>query len=394
MTSQLEYGKISHPEEAQRLGDILTQSFNGHSSDWSYYANNIGQENFRVIRRAGEVAGGLAMLQLGQWFGAQLVPMAGIASVAVPPEHRGTGLALELLSQTLKELYSIGVPLSTLYAATQRPYRKVGYEQAGICCGWELPTESIRINASQAMRDIPIIRAPLQPEIFQKLHQKWAIQNNGNLHRNQGMWQLLMESQNEQIVYAYLIGSKTQPEGYVIFNQQANTDYNLAIRDWVALTPAANIRLLMFLSDHRSLAEKVMWRGASFDPMLLLLPEQTQRVRFLDRWMLRIVNVPKALEKRGYPLGVEAELHLDVQDDLLVENSGQFILTVADGKGEVTKGGKGELQLNVRALAPLYTGLFTSHQLQLTGQISANDHALNVATQLFRSSEPWMPDKF
>lgn len=394
MMSPLEYGKISNPKEAQRLGDILTQSFNGHSSDWSYYARNISQENFRVIRRAGEVVGGLAMLQLGQWFGTQLVPMAGIASVAVPPEHRGTGLAFELLSQMLKELYSLGIPLSTLYAATQRPYRKVGYEQAGICCGWELPIESININAYQEMRDIPLIRVPLQPEIFHKLHHEWAIQNNGNIERNQGMWQLLMEAQNEQIVYAYLIGSQTQPEGYVIFNQQANTDYNLTIRDWVALTPAANIRLLMFLSDHRSLAEKVRWRGPAFEQMLLLLPEQTERVRFLERWMLRVVDVPKALEKRGYRVGVNAQLHLDVRDDLLVENNGQFVLTVADGKGEVIKGGKGDLQIDVRALAPLYTGLFTPYQLQITGQIAANEHTLNVATQVFQSSEPWMPDKF
>jgi predicted acetyltransferase len=77
-----------------------------------------------------------------------------------------------------------------------------------------------------------------------------------------------------------------------------------------------------------------------------------------------------------------------------LENNGQFVLTVSGGRGEVTRGGKGELQLDVRALAPLYTGLFTPYQLQLTGQIVATDDALTVATQLFTGSEPWMPDKF
>ncbi len=110
--------------------------------------------------------------------------------------------------------------------------------------------------------------------------------------------------------------------------------------------------------------------------------------------MLRVIDVPKALEKRGYPEGVEAQLHLDVRDDLLLENNGQFVLTVSGGRSEVTRGGKGELKLDVRAMAPLYTGLFTPHQLQLTGQIEASNTALSVATQLFTGLQPWMCDKF
>jgi predicted acetyltransferase len=150
----------------------------------------------------------------------------------------------------------------------------------------------------------------------------------------------------------------------------------------------------MFITDHRSLADKVIWRSSALDPFLLLLPEQTPHLRSLKRWLLRVVDLPKALEKRGYPAGVEAELHLDVRDDLLLENNGQFVLSVSGGRGEVTRGGRGELQLNIRALAPLYTGLFTPDQLQLTGQIEATDSALSVATQLFSGSEPWMSDRF
>jgi predicted acetyltransferase len=399
MTSQLEYGGISNPKESQRLGEILCQCFNGSSSDWPYYSNNIGQENFRVIQQGGEVVGGLAILHIGQWFGSQRIPLAGIASVGVPPEHRGTGVAAELMTQTLKELHANEVPLSALYAATQRLYRKVGYEQAGTCCRFELPTESITLNLSNAsaqeIRRFPMRLVSPTPELFQNLHRQWAIKNNGNLDRNQAMWQLLVQPQNEEVIYAYLIGSETQPEGYVIFSQkQTVVDYDLWIRDWVALTPAAARRLWMFIADHRSQAAKIVWRGPAVDPLLLLLPEQTEQIRQLERWLLRLVDVPKALEQRGYPPGVEAQLHLDVRDDLLLENNGQFVLTVSGGQGEVTKGGKGELQLDVRSLAPLYTGLFSPHQLQLTGQLKATDAALSVAAQLFTSSEPWMPDKF
>ncbi|HAA32749.1 MAG TPA: GNAT family N-acetyltransferase [Cyanobacteria bacterium UBA8553] len=329
---------------------------------------------------------------MGQWYGDELVPMAGIASVGIAPEYRGTGAAIALLSHTLKELHANGVPLSVLYAATQRPYRKVGYEQSGVFCSRELPTNSIQI-ADRTLPMQPVI--PVSHEVFHELYHQKARVNNGHLARNQTLWEEMLEPPKEQMIYAYLIGSETQPEGYVIFFQYRESDESIMIiRDWVVLTAAAGRRFWTFIADHRSIIDKVQWRSSMADPLTLLLPEETDDIYESGHWMLRVVDVPKALEKRGYPEGVEARLHLDVRDDLLLENNGQFVLTVSEGQAQVTRGGKGELKLDVRSLAPLYTGLFTPHQLQLTGQIEASDTALSVATQLFSGSQPWMCDKF
>jgi predicted acetyltransferase len=110
--------------------------------------------------------------------------------------------------------------------------------------------------------------------------------------------------------------------------------------------------------------------------------------------MLRIVDVVKALEKRGYPNGVQAELHLEVKDDLITENNGKFILTLANGRTEVTKGGKSELQLDISGLAPLYTGLLSAQKLQLMGKLEGSPTAINTANQIFAGTSPWMPDFF
>lgn len=393
MTSQFEYGTVCKPEDAQQLGVILNQCFNDQSSSgWQTYSKRIGLENFRIIRRYGQIIGGLAILHLGQWYGSGRVPMAGIAAVGIAPEHRGTGAAVELLSHTLKELYANLVPLSTLYAATQGPYRKVGYEQGGIFCSWELPTNSILFR-DRSLPMQPVI--PVRQEVFHNLYHQQAKSTNGNLDRSQGIWEGILESPKEDIVYAYLIGSETQPQGYIIFTQRQEDDSCLIyIRDWVMLTAAAVRRFWTFIADHRSIIKKVRWRSSTVDPLLLLLPEQTSNIRYSNHWMLRVINVSKALEKRGYPLGIETELHLEVFDDLLPENNGKFVLSVSNGQGEVTKGGKGELQLDVRALAPLYTGLFTPHQLQLVGRLEAQETALLAATQLFAGSQLWMPDSF
>jgi predicted acetyltransferase len=390
MIPQLEFGTVSNPEEAPSLGKIICQCFNFPAERWQLFSSRIGLENFRVVRKVGQVVAGLGMYQMGQWFGGCSVPMVGIASVGVTPEHRGTGVAAFLLTQTLKELYANGVPLSALYASTSALYRQVGYEQAGNACIFALPINSI------TLRDLslPIYQVePTHHKVFHDLYRQRAVINSGNLDRNQSIWERVVQPQ-EEVVYAYLVGTEEQPEGYVIFSQKQEAKrYNLLAWDLVALTPAAGHCLWTFFATHRSLAEEVRWRGPVIDPLLSLLP-QTYRVVHLERWLLRVVNVKKALEKRGYPVGVETELHLAIQDDLLPENNRRFILTVSGGQGEVTRGGRGELQLDVRGLAPLYTGLFTPHQLQSTGQMKATTSALSAAAQVFAGPEPWMADHF
>lgn len=392
MTSQFEYGSVSNQEEAQPLGTILDQCFNSPPGSSEPYLNRIGLENFRTIHRAGQLVGGLAIIPMGQWFGNQRVPMSGIAAVGIAPEYRGSGAAIALLQHTLQELHTKGVPISALYPATQRLYRKAGYEQGGSYCSWEIPTASIQLKERLL---------PLQPvadinlEILRSLYQQQAEFNNGHLDRNQAIWQGVIQPDEKETVYTYLIGSTNQPQGYIIFTQH-NTEAGsiLRLKDWVVLTTAAARSLWAFAADHRSQIEKVRWRGSVVDSLTLLLPEQTAKIRSVQRWFLRIVNVPKALEKRGYPLGIQTELHLEVQDNLLPENNGKFILSVSNGRGEVTLGGRGELQLNVAGLAPLYTGLFTPQQLKLAGQLEATEIALSTATQLFAGASPWMPDFF
>ncbi|CAD5981580.1 GCN5-related N-acetyltransferase [Planktothrix tepida] len=48
---------------------------------------------------------------MGQWWGGKSIPVAGLASVGIAPEYRGGGVALELLRQTLRELYNQQIPL-------------------------------------------------------------------------------------------------------------------------------------------------------------------------------------------------------------------------------------------------------------------------------------------
>lgn len=389
--THFEFGTISGEQDEKRLGEILCQSFNFPVSEWPVYRDQIGVENFRVLRDQGKLAAGLAILPMGQWFGDQCVSMAGIAAVGVLPEYRGMGTAGVLMSQTVKELFDRGFPLSVLYPATQRLYRKVGYEQAGSRCGWEIPLQSIQVSAKK----MPVYCVATKfNSTFETLYRQKATLNFGNVERHPALWQAIFD-QSEHRVYTYLFGSEDQPEGYLVFNtEREGHRVDLRIRDGVFLTPGAGLQMWSFIASHRSQIERVKWYGSPLEPWLLMLPEQTAKLFDWERWFLRIVNVKLALEKRRYPANLKAELHLAVQDDLLAENNGNFVVKVANGKAEVTPGGMGELKLDIRGLSPLYTSFLSAEQLKGAGLLDATDQALAIATQMFAGPSPWMVDFF
>jgi len=391
MTPQFEYSQNVNREDIQRLGNILDQCFLELGESESYF-NRIGVENLRVIHQNEQIAGGLALISMGQWWGGVNVPMMGIAAVGIAPEYRGSGAAIALMQHTVKELYTNGVPITVLYPATQRLYRKAGYEQAGSACVWEIPADTIQLRE----QPLPVKSVvPINVELFHDLYQKQARLNNGYLDRNQFIWQDVNQPLEKQTPYAYIIGETNQPQGYIIFSQHPDNDGAiLRIRDWAVLTTAAAQTFWSFLANHRSQIDKIRWRSSPVDSLSLMLSEQTAKIKHISRWMLRVIDVIKALEKRGYPTKIQTELHLEIEDDLIAENNGKFILSVANGRGEVTKGGKGELQLDIKGLAPLYTGLFTPQQLQISGKLQGIETSLDTATQIFAGSSPWMADFF
>ncbi len=392
MTAQFEYSTLTHPKDIKQFEIILEQCFISGLGGEEAYINLIGVENFRIIRGFEQVVGGLATLDMGQWWGGVRVPMTGIAVVGIAPEYRGSGAAIALMQNTLKELYARGVAISALYPAVQTLYRKVGYEQGGSWCIWEVATRNIQV------REQPL---PLEPvvsinhQIFHELYQQQARLTHGYLDRHPAIWQRIIQPDEKETVYAYFIGTKDQPQGYIIFTQERTEDGEILwIKDWVLRTVAAAQTFWSFLANHRSQIHQVRWKSSAIDSLTLLLPEQTAKIWRESRWLFRVIDVVKALEVRGYPSGIQAELHLEIQDNLLPANNGKFILSVANGRGEVTKGGKGELQLNIRELAPLYTSLFTPYHLQMVGKLDGTETAILAATQIFASASPWMADFF
>jgi predicted acetyltransferase len=366
--------------------------------------DKAGAANVRVARAGGDVAGGLVLLPMAQWFGGRAVPMAGVAGVAIAPEHRGGGAATTMMRETLRGLRTDGFPISTLYPATQTLYRRVGYERAGVDVRHSIAAKSIdvRERAGRIRRATDADRAGIEACCRTR-----AAGTNGNLERGEYVWQRIRDGWLGK-AHAYVVEEGVVEEGVVERGPGAITGYvfylhrqsperipDLACTDLCATTAVAARRLLGFFADHRSLAGKVSWTGPANDPLAFHLREQAEIDHEINyHWMLRILDVPAAIAARGFPPGVTAELHLDVADDLFEENRGRWLVRVADGRAAAERGGRGDVRIDVRGLAALYTSYAGAGDLATSGLAAGTPQALASAAAAFAGPLPWLADFF
>jgi predicted acetyltransferase len=367
-----------------------------HSPTMGKWIELLGVDNFREVRVDGQVAAGLGYVRAGQWFGGANVPCVGITAVGVAPEYRGSGLGSAMVRLMVEELHNEGVPLSSLYPATLPFYQSVGYERAGQRVNYHLAIDAIDIRESRAEL-APVTEADY-PTIYD-LYDRRARLSSGNMARPEWMWKRKLES-SEHRLFRYLLVQDGAPVGYLIYTQ-ADRETPITLLDVCVLTPEAGKRILTLLRAHRSIQENVTWWGGPFDPLVMLLREPmvaVSRLRATPKisldWMLRLVDVPKALTARGYPAGLDATLHFDVRDDLLPANSGRMVLEVSGGHGEVSRGGEGRIRVDVRDLAALYSGYMSPAELTVLGTLQASPDDMGLLGAVFASPRPWLADMF
>ncbi len=400
----LEYGPPKGDAEIRALADVIMQSLtatplqdDGWFERWTERARATGV--LRVVRREGTLAGGLTILPMGQWFGGKAVSVGAISAVAVAPEHRTRGVGGALMREVVREMAAQGTALSVLYPATQPLYRRVGYEPAGTRITYALPSEALPVRHSD--HDVRVLTEADHPAV-RELYTHRAKRCAGWFDRSPAYWTHRVFRHPRERMYGYLVERGGVAEGYVVFTQQAapRGRYEIHVQDLCAVTAGGCSALVSLLAAHRSMAPRVVLHGGLTEPLPAMLTEPLPGGAIIDRtdWMLRVVDVAAALEGRGYPLGVRAEVHLDVADDLLPDNNGRFVLTVSEGAGTVKAGGDGGFRVDVRALAALYTGWRTPEDLLLAGQATLahpdGARSAGLAAAVFAGPSPSMPDMF
>jgi predicted acetyltransferase len=384
---------VATEEDIPALAQMMAWSFAFPTADAEPWLRRAGVENVRVMRRGRVLDACLLLIPHGQFFHGRSVPAYGLAGVATPAESRGSGAALVLLRAALSEMAERGIATSNLYPATLSLYRRVGYEIAG--ARWEHSTPLARLPTPD--RSLPLRDAtPDDRAGIEACYREKAAFTNGMLDRGPYVWQRVFEPRG-QSARSFVVGERGRIDGYtVVYEKRGDSflDYSLVTTDLVARTPAAVARLLAFFADHGTLGDALTWCGAPSDPFVHALRSVVYTTRMQHSWMIRIVDVAKALEARGYPAGLTSSIDLEVRDELLGANAGRFVLQVEGGRGHVTRGGRGSMTLDVGALAALYSGHLPPRALAVAGALAAPDDDLARAESIFASAAPSMSDFF
>jgi len=336
-------------------------------------------------------------IDLGQWFGGALVPCGGVAGVAVLPEYRGQGVARTLMQQLLAEQRADGKAISTLYPANSQLYRSLGYEFGGVYSSFDAPIadlppapEGVR---EMAEADVPAVMACFarygsahNGPVYSSDPARWT--RDVLAHTGEGTYQrtVVVEGNDGLDGYASYFLGNWEGHGYAVHCKHFVAHSSYALRAQLA-----------HFRRFQNAASSLAWHGppSSAPVGLALSSTGFSLMPSLRRWMVRVLDVPRALEARGYR-GASGELLLAVEDGLYPENSGTWRLSVGPGRAQVTQAepAAAPAPLPIGLLSALFAGLVSARDLVALGALEGDDPRLATIDGLFGGPVPWMPDFF
>ncbi|MEB2321333.1 MAG: GNAT family N-acetyltransferase [Sorangiineae bacterium] len=378
-------------ETLEAYGDIVALSFGFTGEERAAWADNTRFGAIRIAREDGAVLGGSVSIDMGQYFGGARVTLAAISGVVVAPEHRGRGVARALVEAELSRAAEDGVALAALYPTTFALYRKLGFEPAG--CRFRHAVGVAELPRAERELEVRALRSE-DTASLRELYELVARDEPGSLARSDFVWNRIRRPRGEH-ARGYLALADGRPEGYLYLTQSRNARgrYDLSLSDFVSASARATRALLGFIAEHRTLADQVTFAAGLGAPALAHLPERAS-AEVAEHWMLRLVDARVALETRGYPAGVSARLELELDDPLLANNRGRFVLEVEEGCGRVAAGGAGALHVGARGLGPLYSGFAAPRALARAGLLAGSERALALAAAVFAGPTPSMRDRY
>ncbi|HEY2548982.1 MAG TPA: GNAT family N-acetyltransferase [Streptosporangiaceae bacterium] len=349
----------------------------------------------RAIVAAGRVLGVLAgQTLLGTafyhdmrqfWHGKSL-PMAGVASVNLAPEHRGRGMGRALMTELLSLIAERGYLLSALYPSTMPLYRSLGWELAG--GRYQVVIRARALAGLLAAGSRPAAEAGSPPAIRRAgpqdaaeiravsdlVHQ--AARAGGPVVRDADS---IARSLGSEDRYAYLA-----PDGFLGYRWRGGNS-EIMVSSVLAGSAVTARALWQIVGSHATMANTVRAYAGPQDAVGWLTSEPDVDVVRVDQWMLRVIDAPGAIAARGYPAAISLRVPVQLDDDACAANSGQWLLEVSGGQGALTRAGErawaaagATVLLGARGLGALFAGTPVA-ALRLAGLVAGGDPAADDA---------------
>lgn len=379
------------PGDEERRHALGRQAF-GATNAFDPDAPAIDPER-AVCAYAGDVLMGTVItLDFAMTWGGRPVGCGGVSGVVVAPEIRGRGAARRMLAESFDRMAARGEVISALYPTTASLYRSMGYEVVGWFEQRRVPLGAVAGVSAEALSWRQV--EPGDDAIL-ALHDDMAARHDGWFRADPGWWAFrTRRARQEPSVnrFAY-VGRRGGADAAAVQFRYSSSDtalYDLDVEVVAGLDGDAVGAALAFLAGHGTTA-------ATFQtalPAAMLAPHvpQLQQAKVSSDWpwMLRLVDVPGAIQARGWPRGLSGRVDLDVVDLVRPANSGAHVLEIDGGEATLVRGGSGRTTVTVQDLAMLYSGC-SVYALRDAGRLAeagADDLDLLAAAFVSRPTIP------
>lgn len=330
----------------------------------------------------------------GQWFGGCTVDGVAVSAVGVAPHRRGEGISKALMAEALNLMHERGAAISTLFPTTASLYRSAGYEMAGDYVKRTIPLTDLATATIEA--DVESFAADGLPSLA-PAYDALARLSSGSVARGEDWWERRRSRTEHADVRVFLVKVQVADGfGYVVLGAQPSEHSFMDLR--IDDLGAENGTVLRALGTAITRFGTVTGTVTAFQAPWVLeaLTDHGQRWKARESipWMLRLVDLAKAIKQRGWP-PVTATVALQVSDSTLSHNDGSFELQVVDGEGTLAPGGPGTWHVDIRSLASWFTGWRSASQLASLGLLTSESgtaHELRVLDTLAAGPPPLIPE--
>jgi predicted acetyltransferase len=335
------------------------------------------------------------------------VPAAAVTVVTVQPSYRRKGLLTEMMKHQLYDVRRRKEPVALLWASESAIYGRFGYGQATpqVRLSGKTKTTAFRPDVDLGPGSVGEVERDQAIPVIKGLHQALLPERVGALDRSDDWWNVKWHDPEpwrrgaSAYRFALHFDRRGKPDGYVAFRVKNNWDESGAeviIDELDAASGVSRGALWRFVLD-LDLVRTFTRDGAPLDEAVRYLVSDLHSVKaeLHDGTYARLVDVPRALEARRYL--TELEVSIRVEDPLLRQNTGTFLLAGGPDGASVSKaGGRPDLVMSVRDLSAIYLGGTSLAALVRAGLVTerTTGAAAAVGAAFAWSQPPFCPDFF
>ena len=310
--------------------------------------------------------------------GGAVVPMAGVSWVVVSPTHRRRGVLRAMFAELHGRMNAC--PVAGLEASEAGIYGRFGYGPATVVQHVIVDRREARFHAEVPDPGGVRVARPVEHRgQLEDIDERWRLRTPGGLHTPARMWEDVLADRESARRGGSPLFCLLHHDGFALYRVHGDGEKKtVEITKLAAVTPQAHIALWRVLLG-MDLIESVGIQTHPDDVLPYLLTDHrlVRTTGVEDALWLRLLDIPTALEARGY--AADLSLVLDVSDD--APAGGRYALDVRGGRARcVPTDAAADVHVSRSVLASLYMGAHRASAFTAANRLRCNDS--DLAAQL------------